>query len=229
VSLGDVMAVACADAFRGDGRIMASPMGPMPRLGARLAKATFEPGLVLTDGVATIVDLEGNPRGAMPFSRVFDTLWAGRRHVMMGATQIDQRGNQNISCIGDFAKPKVQLLGARGAPGNTINHPTSYFVGRHSAKVFVPNVDFISGVGTDHGAHEIRVVVTNLGVFDFLGPDGTMQVRSLHAGVSASAVQEATGFAVHVPEGVSVSREPTADEAAWLDRLDPDRAARGPA
>lgn len=226
-TLGDFMAVACADAFRGDGRIMASPMGPMPKLGARLAKATFEPGLVLTDGVATIVDLEGNPRGAMPFSRVFDTLWAGRRHVMMGATQIDRTGNQNISCIGDFSKPKVQLLGARGAPGNTINHPTSYFVGRHSAKVFVPAVDFVSGVGTDRGAHEIRCVVTNLGVFDFRGPGGAMQIRSLHPGVSVSDVHEATGFAVHVPDAVPTTREPTADEAAWLDRLDPERAIRG--
>ncbi len=229
MSLGDVMAVACADAFRGDGRIMASPMGPMPRLGARLAKATFEPGLVLTDGVATIVDLEGNARGAMPFSRVFDTLWAGRRHVMMGATQIDRHGNQNISCLGEFARPKVQLLGARGAPGNTVNHPTSYFVGRHSARVFVPQVDFVSGVGTDRGAHEIRCVVTNLGVFDFCGPGGTMQLRSLHPGVSVSDVQEATGFDVHVPDGLGESQAPSVDEAAWLDRLDPDRAVRGPA
>ena len=229
MSHGDRMAIACAEAFRGDGRIMASPMGDMPRLGARLAKATFEPGLVLTDGVATIVDLEGNSQGHMPFSRVFDTLWSGRRHVMMGATQIDQRGNQNISCIGDFKRPKVQLLGARGAPGNTINHPTSYFVGRHTAKVFVAAVDFVSGLGTDRGAHEIRRVVTDLGVFDFGGPGGTMQILALHPGVSVSDVQEATGFAVHAPQPVPVSRAPTADEAAWLDRLDPDRSVRGPA
>ncbi len=229
MSVGDRMAVACAEAFRGDGRIMASPMGDMPRLGARLAKATFEPGLVLTDGVATIVDLDGSPQGAMPFSRVFDTLWAGRRHVMMGATQIDRHGNQNISCIGPFDRPKVQLLGARGAPGNTINHPTSYFVGRHGPKVFVPAVDFVSGLGTDRGACEIRVVVTDLGVFDFRGPGGTMRIRSLHPGVSVSVAQAATGFPLHASDDVPETRAPTAEEAAWLDRLDPDRAVRGPA
>ena len=55
---------------------------------------------------------------------MFDWVWWGRRHVMMGATQVDRYGNQNIAAIGDYAKPKVQLLGYRGAPGNTINDTT---------------------------------------------------------------------------------------------------------
>ena len=29
---------------------------------------------------------------------------------MMGAAQIDRFGNQNISCIGDWKRPKAQLL-----------------------------------------------------------------------------------------------------------------------
>ena len=51
---GDLCALACADAFRGDGAIMASGMAPLSRLGAQVAQATFEPNLVLTDGVANI-------------------------------------------------------------------------------------------------------------------------------------------------------------------------------
>ena len=47
--------VACAEAWRGDGAIVASPMGVIPTLGARLAQLTFEPGLLLTDGEATLV------------------------------------------------------------------------------------------------------------------------------------------------------------------------------
>ena len=66
---------------------------------------------------------------------------------MMGASQLDRYGNQNISCIGDWARPKSQLLGVRGAPGNTINHPTSYWVPRHSPRVFVERVDMVSGIG----------------------------------------------------------------------------------
>ena len=225
-TLGDLVAVACAETFRGDGKKMVSPMAPLPKLGARLAKATFSPDIVLTDGVATIVDLDGNPEGWMPFSRVFDTLWNGQRHVMMGASQIDRFGNQNISCIGPFERPKVQLLGVRGAPGNTVCHPTSYFVGRHSSRVFVPAVDVVSGVGTDRGAFEIRRVVTNLGVFDFTSADGGMRCRSLHPGVTRDQVQAATGFAVHFEADTPVTREPTADELAWLERLDPEARIR---
>lgn len=121
VKRGDVVAVACADSFRGDGAILASPMAPMPSLGARLARAVFEPKLLLTDGVASLVDVHGRVEGQMRYSRVFDVVWGGRRHVMMGASQIDRFGNQNISCIGPHEQPKVQLLGVRGAPGNTVH------------------------------------------------------------------------------------------------------------
>lgn len=226
-SIGDICAVACADAFAGDGRKMVSPMAPLPKLGARLAKATFSPRIVLTDGVATIVDLDGESIGWMPFSRVFDTLWAGRRHVMMGASQVDRYGNQNISAIGDWARPKVQLLGSRGAPGNTVYHPTSYFIARHSRRVFVEAVDFASGVGPRRGAHELRRVITNLGVFDFESPDQGMRVRSLHPGVSLEQVQAETGFPLHAEDDIPTTRPPTPDERVWLERLDPDARIRG--
>ena len=40
----EVCVVACAEAWRGDGAILASPMGLIPTLGARLARLTFAPG-----------------------------------------------------------------------------------------------------------------------------------------------------------------------------------------
>ena len=65
-------------------------------------------------------------------------------------TQIDRFGQINISYIGgEFAKPKVQLLGVRGIPGNTINHPCSFFVADHSKRSFVERVDMASGAGYD--------------------------------------------------------------------------------
>ena len=224
--LGDIIAVACADAFRGDGAILASPMGAMPALGAKLARAVHEPRLILTDGVASLVDVHGDPEGRMPYAKVFDVVWGGRRHVMMGASQIDRFGNQNISCIGDYAQPKVMLLGVRGAPGNTIHHPTSYFVGSHSKRVFVPEVDMVSGVGPSRGAFEIRRIVTNLCVFDLTGPGGTIALRSLHPGVTEADVEAATGFAIHIPSNLGLSRAPTPLELRWLDHLDPGRALR---
>ena len=48
--------MACAEAWRGDGAILASPMGLIPTLGARLARLTFAPDLPLTDGEAYLLD-----------------------------------------------------------------------------------------------------------------------------------------------------------------------------
>ncbi|MEY3147820.1 MAG: hypothetical protein RL688_1039 [Actinomycetota bacterium] len=53
--LADVIAVACAEAWRGDGEIFASGMGVMQMLGARLARATFEPDLMISDGEAFFI------------------------------------------------------------------------------------------------------------------------------------------------------------------------------
>jgi acyl CoA:acetate/3-ketoacid CoA transferase beta subunit len=230
VTRAEVCAIACAEAFRGDGEILASPMALVPSLGARLARETFEPDLLLSDGEATFVAgpwaLGAKPPATteawIPYRSIFDLVWHGARHVMMGASQIDRHGNQNISCIGPFQQPKNQLLGVRGAPGNTVSHPTSYWVPNHSTRVFVESVDMVSGVGTDRGIDvPLRRVITNLGVFDLGGPDGTMRLLSVHPGVSVEAVQAATGFDLHV-EDVVESRLPTDEELRLIrEVLDP--------
>jgi acyl CoA:acetate/3-ketoacid CoA transferase beta subunit len=235
-SLAEVCIVACAEAWRGDGAILASPMGLIPTLGARLAQLTFTPDLLLSDGEACLLapgdgtDGSRVTEGWLPYRSVFTLVAAGRRHVMMGAAQLDRFGNQNISCIGDWARPRAQLLGVRGAPGNTINHPTSYWVPRHSRRVFTERVDMVSGIGYDRAAglgphgrfHEVRVVVTNLAVLDFATGDHAMRLRSVHPGVPAGDVAAATGFPLAVPDDVPVTRLPAPEELALIrDLLDP--------
>lgn len=235
--LADVVAVACAEAFRGDGEIFASGMGTLPMLGARLARSTFEPDLLVSDGeaffVANELPIGGTDKlieGWIPFRSVFDTLWGGRRHVMMGASQIDRFGNTNIANIGPWDRPKAQLLGVRGGPGNTINHATSFWIPNHTAKVFVPKVDMVSGLGYDRAAelsawvqehHHLRRVVTNLAVLDFLTVDHTMRLVSVHPGVSVEQVVAATGFELSIGAEIAETRAPSAEELEVLDRLDP--------
>jgi acyl CoA:acetate/3-ketoacid CoA transferase beta subunit len=237
----DVCAAAIADTFRGDGERLCNPIGTLPLVGGRLARATFEPELVLTDGFAMFAaepfDVSKGPDAATPecwnpYPQMFSVLWNGRRHVMMGATQVDRYGNQNIACIGDWHQPKAQLLGFRGAPGNTVNHTTSYWVPNHSPKVLVEHVDVVCGIGYDRAAelgeraarfHEIRRVVTNLCVIDFETPDHAARLRSVHPGVTVDEVVEATGFELVVPDDIAESRVPTDEELAVLDeRIDPE-------
>lgn len=239
-SRAEVCAVAVAEAFRGDGEILASCFGSVPTVGARLARLTFEPDLLMTDGVC--MALANTPPASgpteepvveawLPFRSIFDLLWNGRRHVIMIASQIDRFGNQNFACIGPHEKPKAQLLGMRGAPGNTLNHTTSYWIPNHSPKVFVEQVDVVSGVGYDRAAklgprtarfHEIRRVVSNLGVFDFETPERRMRLRSVHPGVAVDDVIAATGFELAIPEEVPETRLPSAEELHLLrERIDP--------
>ena len=238
VTRAEVCAAAIADLFEGDGEIMASPMGLLPTLGARLAKLTHSPDLLITDGESLI--LGGVPplgagadvvEGWIPFRKVFDVVAYGKRHVVMGATQVDRHGNQNISCIGDFAKPKRQLLGVRGAPGNTVNNKTSYWVPKQSSRVLVEQVDMVSGVGRRRAEeagpaatrfHNVHRVVTNLGVFDFEGPDHTLRLVSAHPGVTVDEIRGASGCEIDVPADVPESRLPTTEELVLIrEVLDP--------
>ena len=216
--------VACAEALRGSGEILVSPFGVIPPIAARLARATFEPDIVLTDGEARALTIDGAVESWFPFRFVFDLLSAGRRHVIMMPVQIDRYGNMNLSSVGDHAKPKVQLIGSRGAPGNTLAHATSYWVPKHGSRTFVEAVDFVSGVGHDRGVpSHAKYVITNLAVFDFETPDKRMRLRSLHPGVTVDEIAENTGFEVVVPEDVPLTRDPTEEELRLIrDELDPD-------
>ena len=236
----EVCAAAVADAFADDGEIFASPMGTMPMLGVRLAKLTSNPDLVISDGeslwlggVPPIHAKQEVVEGWIPFRRVFDVVAYGKRHVMMGATQVDRYGNQNISALGDFAQPTRQLLGSRGAPGNTVNNRTSYWVPKHSPRIFVDQVDVVSGVGPARAKaagkeasrfNDIHRIVTNLAVLDVKGPDDTVRLVSVHPGVTVDEVREATGFELAVDGDVAETRTPSYAELVVIrEMLDPKR------
>ena len=240
-SLAELMIVAASEAWRGDGEVLASGIGVIPRLGASLAKLTHGPGLLMTDSECFLVEdpIPLGPRGdfvpkysgSMNFERVFECVWGGQRHAMIGPTQIDRYGQTNLSVIGDYKKPKAAILGVRGLPGNSINHINSFIVPSHSKRVFVEGeVDMVSGVGYNPARWEpgmrqdfmvIRHIVTDLCVLDFEGPEHAVRVRSLHPGVSFDEVQEKTGFPLLKAPNLGETPHPTAEQLTIIRRLDP--------
>jgi glutaconate CoA-transferase subunit B len=241
VTLAELLVVAASEAWRGNGEVLASGIGVVPRLGASLAKLTHSPELMMTDAEAFLVEepVPLGPRGGyrtktsgyMSFARVFDCVWGGRRHVMIGPIQIDRFGQTNLSGIGDLHKPKVQMLGMRGLPGNSISHMNSMFVPNHSPRVFVRGeVDIVGGVGYNparwpsgaNDAHvDLRLIVTDLCVLDFTGKDHAIRVRSLHPGVTLTQVQAATGFALESEGTPATTATPTPEQLEIIRRLDP--------
>ena len=241
-TLAELCIVAAAEAWRDDGEILATGIGLIPRLGASLAKRCHNPELMMTDGEAYLVrepvpvgkrgDYQPQLEGWMSYARVFDNLWGGCRHAMIGPTQIDRWGQTNISFIGsDHSQPKIQLLGARGLPGNSINHANSMFVPEHGLRCFVEReVDMVAGAGYNparfpEGSRpefvDLRLIVTNLCVLDFGGDNHQIRLKSLHNGVSVEEVCERTGFALSIPAAVSETAAPSAAELAVIAELDP--------
>ena len=221
VTRAEYCVLACAEAWRGDGEVLAAPMGLVPRLGARLARLTFAPDLLLTDGEALLVGADDETvEGWLPYRRHLALVSGGRRHVMMGASQLDAHGNQNISCVGDWKQPRRQLLGVRGAPVNTLNNPTSYWVPRHSPRVFVERVDMVCGVGYDRPPPPVppRPLPPHPPRGDRsrgarLRDAGPHPAGALPApGRPRERVREATGFPLAVADDVPATREPTAEE-----------------
>jgi glutaconate CoA-transferase subunit B len=242
-TLAELCIVAASKAFADEGEVLGTGIGVVPRLAASLAMKTTNPDLMMTDSEAWMLS-EPNPVGARPadfvpaaeswmgFSRIFDNVWSGRRHAMLGPTQIDKYGQSNTSALGGtYDKPKVMMLGARGFPGNSISHPNSFFVPSHNTRVFMDGeCDFVSSIGYNparlpkgHSLDDIdiRLVITNLCVMDFGGPDHQIRLVSLHPGVTVEQVQENTGYPVSIADKVPTTEAPTQAQLEIIGALDP--------
>ena len=202
VERADVCVVAMAECFRGDGEILANPIGTIPMIGGRLARATFEPDLAMTDGEARLIANDEAfewPEGKVvehfnPYRQMFGWVWNGRRHVVMGGTQIDQYGNQNFAAIGDYQQPQGAAARLpRRARQHDQRHDVLLGAEPHARRCCARGSTPCCGVGYDRAAalgraaarfHEIRYVVTNLAVLDFETDDHRMRLRSVHPGVT---------------------------------------------
>src|SRR5258707_14130454 len=111
-SRAEVCIVACAEAWRGDGEILASAIGVIPTIGARLARATFEPDLLLTDGEAMLGQgtwaIGGRPEGIegwLPYRAIFDLIYNGTRPRVKDPSPVDPHGEVKNPGIGESNPP----------------------------------------------------------------------------------------------------------------------------
>jgi len=243
-SLAELMVAAGSRVFDNDGEVLATGIGLLPRLAASVAMRSGNPELLMTDSQSFVLSSPNAVSGSkthagqanenwMGFSRVFDNVWSGARHALVGPSQIDRFGQSNISALGgSYDAPKVQLLGVRGFPGNSICHANSFFVPKHSRRVFVEgecdvvcsigyNVDRLPR-GYELSDIDIRQVITDLCVMDFKGPHFQPRVTSLHPGVTLEEVRDNTAFELAVMDGLSETSAPTAAQLSLMAELDPE-------
>jgi glutaconate CoA-transferase subunit B len=241
-TLAELCIAQCAEVWRDAGEVLSTGIGVLPRIAAGLARLTFNPDLLMTDGEAYLLaePVALGPRAArdasiegwIPYSRTFDLLWGGRRHALVGPVQVDRYAQMNISVVGDYARPKAAILGVRGFPGTSISHPNSMFVPNHSPRVFVAGeVDMVCSAGYNPARwpdgkipESLRIgrVITDLAVLDFGGRSHAARLLTVHPGVAVSQVVEATGFPLECAAQTPVTAAPTDEQLALIrGRLDP--------
>ena len=161
-------------------------------------------------------------------------LQAGRIDVgFLGAAQIDRFANINTTVIGDYDQPTTRLPGAGGAPEIAANSGEVVITLRQRPRAFVEHLDFITSFGHGEGGdHRARLglrgagptqVITDLCI---LRPDPETKelvVTSVHPGITAEMVREATGWDVQFADDVETTQPPTADELEVLRALEATR------
>jgi glutaconate CoA-transferase subunit B len=239
----EMMTVTAARTLR-DGMTCFVGIG-LPSEAANLARATHAPGLVLIYESGTI----GAKPAALPLSigdgilaqtadavvsvpEIFNYwLQPGRIDIgFLGAAQLDKFGNINTTVIGgDYARPKVRLPGAGGAPEIAASCREVTVVLRQSKRAFVERVDFITsvGFGDGPGARQRlglggagpRQVITDLGV---LAPDPVsceLILTGVYPGVTVQDVRDRTGWDLHVAADLERIPAPGPAELAALRAL----------
>jgi len=146
--------------------------------------------------------------------------------------QVDQYGNTNNVCIGDWKSPKVRLPGAAGIPDFSMIYGRGQFLytPRHDSRTFVPTekMFFISGVGFPEGKKSIcggagpQCVISNLAYLKFDQDTKRMMLGTIHPGVDIETVKENTGFELIIPKDIKETKPPTIKEIKILrERADP--------
>jgi len=239
-SKDEIMSIVAARALRGASTCFVG-IG-LPSEAANLARAVHEPDLVLIYESGTI----GTKPRVLPLSigdgELADTadsvvsvpeifaywLQGGRCDVgFLGAAQVDRFANINTTVVsrGD-GKPEVRLPGAGGAPEIAAHAHRTLIVVRHSPRVFVETLDFVTTVGFGSGPtsrQELGLttagpqqVITDLGVLE---PDPTtceLTLVATHPGVSVDDVRDATGWPLRILDDVVVTEEPSREELDTL-------------
>jgi glutaconate CoA-transferase, subunit B len=167
--------VLALSGFIKEGEIFATGVAsPLPMIAAMFAKKTgkkfdyFNCGSGAVNPVimepayssVTINALE-EKESFIEFLEVLDYASKGKIGLMFfGAVQISSNGDVNMTCIGNYRKPKVKLPGPAAAVTlRNLIKESILITQHHTKKTFVEKVDFVTS-----STEKDTLVVTNLGV-----------------------------------------------------------------
>jgi glutaconate CoA-transferase subunit B len=232
----EMMAVAAARRLR-NGEVCFVGIG-LPSRAANLARATHAPDCVLIYESGTIGakpshlplsigdgELAETADAVVSVPEIFSYwLQGGRIDVgFLGAAQIDKQANLNSTVIGDYARPKVRLPGAGGAPEIAAWCRETFVMLRQTPRAFVERLDFLTSVGhpASSGGQGVTCVVTDLGLLEPHAETGELVLTELHPDVTVEEATQATGWKLLVSPEPGRAAPPTSEELEALRALEP--------
>jgi len=247
-TIDEMMTVLMAREVRNDDVMIVGVATPMVWAAFTLAKVTHAPDaiyhyimgntFVLEPRQVSLLYLEMNTARAYRFQNsvecTLESLPSDKLTTIefFRPAQIDQYGNTNNICIGDWNKPKIRLPGAAGILDFSMFYSRGSFLytPRHNKRTFVPTekLDFISGVGFPGGNSSIcggsgpQCAITNLAYLDFEEKSKRMRVGSIHPGIEIEEVKESTSFELIITKNFKETKPPTTKEIKLLrEKVDP--------
>ncbi len=235
----EMMTVASARAL-GDATTCFVGIG-LPSTAANLARRTRNPDLVLIYESGTIGakpdvlplsigdgELADTADSVVAVPEIFNYwLQAGRCDVgFLGAAQVDRFANINTTLIPREGRPDLRLPGAGGAPEIAAHAGKVLITVRHSTRVFVDKLSFVTSVGFGTGAGDRErlglrgagptEVITDLGIMKPDPETRELTLVAVHPGVTVEQVREATGWPLKVADEVATTEAPADNELAVL-------------
>jgi glutaconate CoA-transferase subunit B len=224
----EVMAVAAARRLR-NGAVVFVGIG-LPSKACNLARTTHAPDCVLIYESGTIGakpqhlplsigdgELAETADAVVSVPEIFAYWLQGERIDVgfLGAAQIDRFGNLNSTVIGDYARPRVRLPGAGGAPEIARSCREILVVLRQTRRTFVERLDFLSSSG-----ERVSAVITDFGILEPDVATRELVLTGVHPGMSVEGAQEATGWPLRVADEVITCPPPADAELAALRALE---------
>ena len=158
--------------------------------------------------------MEGN-RSFFSLSEIFDLSARGKLDLaFLSGAQIDSFGNINLSFIGESEKPKTKFP---GGAGSAMLLPTAKRVVLwrtvHTKRTFPKDCSFITAAGN------VDKIVTPFCIFK--KTDRNLSLHSNHYGTDEKSLRECTGFDIGSFENCPETVEPSSEEIAALNQVDP--------
>ena len=247
-TIDELMTVLMAREVRNDDILIVGVATPMVWAAFTLAKLTHAPDaiyhyimgntFVFEPRQVSLLYLEMNTKRAYRFQNSAEcTLESLPSDTLTSIewfrpAQVDQYGNTNNICIGEWENPKIRLPGCAGIADFSMFYSRGSFLytPRHDTRTFVPTekLFFISGVGFPNGEPSIcggsgpQCIITNLAYLDFDPQIRRVRLKSNHPGVEIKTIKESTGFDLIIPDSIQETIPPSERELDLLrNEVDP--------